>query len=208
MAGQGTVRFAASRTRQPNTETPPPEETELMPPPEETELMPPLNPTENDDTPEGVPTEKVDPSEPSGTTVNPFDYGTRQGSNVPSSPYIAGLSYMMTPQPFRVPIPDRFYYPCPHFVRRCPYYPKGFYWGADWNRRFLPPNNLIHGNFRFNPYLSNHKAQKHGARGGHSGNRCPKVVAQAHTASATTSQPMASGGRKPPVHSASATTSR
>lgn len=81
-----------------------------------------------------------------------------QGSGVPSSPYPAGLSYMMTPQPFRVPYPNRIYYPIPHYVRKCPYFSKGFYWGADWNRHLLGCNPwLIHGDKRFNPYLTEAK---------------------------------------------------
>ena len=85
-----------------------------------------------------------------------------QGSGIPYSPYPAGLSYTLTPQPFRVPYPNRIYYPIPHYVRHCPYYPKGFYWGADWNRRLLGCNPwLIHGDKRFNPYLTQAKIQHH-----------------------------------------------
>lgn len=85
-----------------------------------------------------------------------------QGSGIPYSPYPAGLSYTLTPQPFRVPYLNRIYYPIPHYVRQCPYYPKGFYWGADWNRRLLGCNPwLIHGDKRFNPYLTQAKIQHH-----------------------------------------------
>ena len=85
-----------------------------------------------------------------------------QGSGIPYSPYPAGLPYTLTPQPFRVPYPNRIYYPIPHYVRQCPYYPKGFYWGADWNRRLLGCNPwLIHGDKRFNPYLTQAKIQHH-----------------------------------------------
>ena len=171
-AGEPTVRLASARTRQPNAEAP------LLLDDEETELLPQSIGKDDGDEAERVPAEPVGPGASAGTTNNPFDYGTMQGSGLPASPYIAGLSYMMTPQPFRVPIPDRFYYPCPHFVRRCPYYPKGVYWGANWNRRFLPPNNLFHGDFRFNPYLSRRKAQKHAAHGSKHGNHCVPVVSR------------------------------
>lgn len=89
-----------------------------------------------------------------------------QGSGVPSSPYPAGLSYMMSPQPFRVPYPDRIYYPPKHYVYQCPYYPRGVYWGADWYKRLLGHNPwLIHGCKRFNPYLTEAKIRHHA--GGH-----------------------------------------
>ena len=87
------------------------------------------------------------------------------GSGIPSSPYPAGLAYTMTPQPFRVPFPDRIYYPPAHYVRLCPYFPKGVYWGADWNQRLLGRNPwLIHGNKRFNPYLTQAKIQHHAGK--------------------------------------------
>jgi hypothetical protein len=168
-ADRPTVRLVASRMRQPIAEMPP----------QEAELIPPSNAEEIDVGAEDVPAENVPAGETSGAANNPFNYGTSQGSGLPASPYPAGLSYMMTPQPFRVPIPDRFYYPHPHYVRRCPYYPKGFYWGANWNRRYLPPNNLHRGAFRFNPYLSNRKAHKHGTGGHHHQHRpCLPVVTQ------------------------------
>lgn len=85
-----------------------------------------------------------------------------QGSGIPSAPYPAGLSYMMSPQPFRVPYPNRIYYPPAHYVRQCPYFPKGFYWGADWNKHLLGCNPwLIHGDKRFNPYLTEAKIRHH-----------------------------------------------
>jgi hypothetical protein len=85
-----------------------------------------------------------------------------QGSGIPSAPYPAGLSYMMTPQPFRVPYPNRIYYPPAHYVRQCPYFPKGFYWGADWNKHLLGCNPwLVHGDKRFNPYLTEAKIRHH-----------------------------------------------
>lgn len=85
-----------------------------------------------------------------------------RGSGIPSSPYPAGLSYMMAPQPFRVPLPDRIYYPPKHYVHLCPYYPCGVYWGADWNKRILGRNPwLIHGDKRFNPYLTAAKIRHH-----------------------------------------------
>src|SRR5487761_1098755 len=52
--------------------------------------------------------------------------------SLPYTPYPAGLSWVLTPQAFRVPIPNRIYYPPQHYVRRCPYYPRGYYWGANW----------------------------------------------------------------------------
>jgi hypothetical protein len=90
-----------------------------------------------------------------------------QGSGIPSSPYPAGLSYMMTPQPFRVPYPNRFSYPPAHYVRQCPYYAKGVYWGADWNKRLLGCNPwLVHGDQRFNPYLTEAKIRHHSSAAG------------------------------------------
>ncbi len=85
-----------------------------------------------------------------------------RGKGIPASPYPAGLSYVMTPQPFRVPYPDRIYYPPKHYVHLCPYYPRGVYWGADWNKRLLGCNPwLIHGDKRFNPYLTAAKIRHH-----------------------------------------------
>ncbi len=87
-----------------------------------------------------------------------------RGSGIPNSPYPAGLSYMMTPQAFRVPYPDRIYYPPRHYVHLCPYYPSGAYLGADWYKRLLGHNPwLIHGCKRFNPYLTAAK-QRHYAK--------------------------------------------
>jgi hypothetical protein len=147
VAADGLVRFAASRARQPDAEMP-----VLKPPTEKSGLADP--PAVGDKDLEDVPVEQVLRPAASARETDPFQYAATRGSGIPSSPYIAGLSYMMTPQPFRVPYPNRFYYPSPHFVHRCPYYPRGYYWGANWNVRFLPANNLIHGHFRFNPYLS------------------------------------------------------
>jgi hypothetical protein len=101
------------------------------------------------------------PSQRSGDDVLQNEDPLR-GSGIPSAPYPAGLSYMMTPQPFRVPYPNRIYYPPAHYVRQCPYYPKGFYWGADWNKHLLGRNPwLIHGSKRFNPYLTEAKIRHH-----------------------------------------------
>lgn len=87
-----------------------------------------------------------------------------RGSGIPASPYPAGLSYMMTPQPFRVPYLNRVYYPPRHYVHLCPYYPTGTYLGADWYKRLLGHNPwLIHGCKRFNPYLTAAK-QRHYAK--------------------------------------------
>lgn len=77
----------------------------------------------------------------------------------PYTPYPAGLSWMPTPQPFRVPIVDRIYYPPHTYVKRCPYDPRGYYWGANWNRRMLGGENLLFGSrFRYNPYWTAAKA--------------------------------------------------
>jgi hypothetical protein len=66
----------------------------------------------------------------------------------------------MTPQAFRVPIPDRIYYPPQHYVRHCPYYPRGYYWGANWRFNVIGRCNLLFcGTYRYNPYLTAHKAQ-------------------------------------------------
>lgn len=79
--------------------------------------------------------------------------------SLPYTPYPAGLSWMPTPQPFRVPFPDRIYYPPHTYVKRCPYYPRGYYWGANWNRRMLGGENLLFGSrFRYNPYWTAAKA--------------------------------------------------
>ena len=99
---QPTVRLVVSKSHQ---------TIEELEAPQETELIPPSNAEEYDEGAEDPRAENIPAGESSGTTENPFDYGTRQGSGLPASPYIAGLSYMMTPQPFRVPIPDR--YPLP-----------------------------------------------------------------------------------------------
>lgn len=88
-------------------------------------------------------------------------YGvTNTSLSKPYTPYPAGLSWMPTPQPFRVPIPDRILYYPPHtYVRRCPYYPRGYYWGANWYRRMLGGENLLFGGkFRYNPYWTSAKA--------------------------------------------------
>ena len=91
------------------------------------------------------------------------------GSGIPYTPYPAGLSYLLAPQPFRVPYPNRIYYPPAHYVRLCPYYSRGVYWGADWNKRLLGCNPwLIHGDKRFNPYLTQAKIQHHTGQARHS----------------------------------------
>jgi hypothetical protein len=79
---------------------------------------------------------------------------------LPYSPYPAGLSWVLTPQSFRVPIPNRIYYPPQHYVRRCPYYPRGYYWGANWRFNVVGCGNLLFmGPYRYNPYLTAAKAQ-------------------------------------------------
>lgn len=79
--------------------------------------------------------------------------------SLPYTPYPAGLSWVLTPQSFRVPIPDRIYYPPAHYVRRCPYYPRGYYWGANWRFNVIGRGNLLFmGTFRYNPYLTAAKA--------------------------------------------------
>lgn len=82
--------------------------------------------------------------------------------SLPYTPYPAGLSWVLTPQSFRVPIPDRIYYPPHTYVRRCPYYPRGYYWGANWRFNVIGRGNLLFfGPFRFNPYLTAAKAEHH-----------------------------------------------
>lgn len=79
--------------------------------------------------------------------------------SLPYTPYPAGLSWVLTPQPFRVPITNRIYYPPSHYVRRCPYYPRGYYWGANWRFNVVGCDNLLlFGTYRFNPYLTAAKA--------------------------------------------------
>ena len=83
-------------------------------------------------------------------------------AGLPYTPYPAGLSWVLTPQPFRVPIPNRIYYPPQHYVRRCPYYPRGYYWGANWRFNVVGRGNLLFfGPYRYNPYLTAAKAQHH-----------------------------------------------
>jgi hypothetical protein len=80
--------------------------------------------------------------------------------SLPYSPYPAGLSWVLTPQAFRVPIPNRIYYPPATYVRRCPYYPRGYYWGANWRFNVVGRGNLLFmGPYRYNPYLTAAKAQ-------------------------------------------------
>ena len=96
-------------------------------------------------------------AEPSGSTDTTNTAATKV--SLPYTPYPAGLSWMPTPQPFRVPIPDRIYYPPHTYVKRCPYYPRGYYWGANWNRRMLGGENLLFGSrYRYNPYWTAAKA--------------------------------------------------
>lgn len=104
------------------------------------------------------------PEEPVAT---PTTSGTATKVSLPYTPYPAGLSWVPTPQPFRVPIPDRIYYPPHTYVKRCPYYPRGYYWGANWNRRMLGGENLLFCNrYRFNPYWTaakaSHRPKLHG----------------------------------------------
>lgn len=88
------------------------------------------------------------------------DQATR--ASLPYTPYPAGLSWLLTPQSFRVPIPDRIYYPPHTYVRRCPYYPRGYYWGANWRFNVIGRGNLLFcGTFRYNPYLTAAKASHH-----------------------------------------------
>jgi hypothetical protein len=110
-------------------------------------------------TPGGVSAEEM--TAPTGPqTENPGEQTAMSRVSMPFTPYPAGLSWTMTPQPFRVPIPDRFYYPPCSYVRRCPYYPRGYYWGANWNRHVIGPGNLLHCQlFRFNPYWTAAKAK-------------------------------------------------
>lgn len=94
--------------------------------------------------------------------ANPAEQGAMNRVSMPYTPYPAGLSWVMTPQPFRVPFPDRLYYPPCSYVRRCPYFPRGYYWGANWNQHVIGPGNLLVGGmFRFNPYWTSAKAKHH-----------------------------------------------
>lgn len=105
-------------------------------------------PAEQGDEPLSTPT----PDEPQKSTPNP---STASRASLPYTPYPAGLSWVMTPQSFRVPIPDRIYYPPHHYVRQCPYYPRGYYWGANWRFNVIGRGNLLFfGTFRYNPYLT------------------------------------------------------
>lgn len=109
---------------------------------------PPIEQAEAVAAPAGVPTGSTDTTNTGATKVS-----------LPYTPYPAGLSWMPTPQPFRVPIPDRIYYPPHTYVKRCPYYPRGYYWGANWNRRMLGGENLLFGSrYRYNPYWTAAKA--------------------------------------------------
>ncbi|HVA46537.1 MAG TPA: hypothetical protein VNH11_09195 [Pirellulales bacterium] len=82
--------------------------------------------------------------------------------SAPYTPYPAGLSWVLTPQSFRVRWMDRFYYPPSTYVRRCPYYPRGYYWGANWRFNVVGRGNLLFfGPFRYNPYLTAAKASHH-----------------------------------------------
>jgi hypothetical protein len=100
---------------------------------------------------------------PDGAADTKAKPSTDTKATLPYTPYPAGLSWIPTPQAFRVPIPDRiFYYPPHTYVRRCPYYPRGYYWGANWRFNVIGRGNLLFfGTFRFNPYLTAAKAQRH-----------------------------------------------
>ncbi|HEV3342346.1 MAG TPA: hypothetical protein VG125_18395 [Pirellulales bacterium] len=94
------------------------------------------------------------------------DAGTNAGGprvvteSAPYTPYPAGLSWRPTPQAVRVPIPDRIYYPPAHYVRHCPYFPRGYYWGANWRFNVIGCDNLLFcGSYRYNPYLTAAKAR-------------------------------------------------
>jgi hypothetical protein len=100
------------------------------------------------------------PSPDSSHATAPKEEDTRV--SLPYTPYPAGLSWVLTPQAFRVPIPNRIYYPPHTYVRRCPYYPRGYYWGANWRFNVVGRGNLLFfGPFRYNPYLTAAKASHH-----------------------------------------------
>lgn len=84
-------------------------------------------------------------------------------ASLPYTPYPAGLSWVLTPQPFYVQIRHSgLYYPPHTYVRRCPYYPRGYYWGANWRFNVIGRGNLLFlGAHRFNPYLTAAKAEHH-----------------------------------------------
>lgn len=89
--------------------------------------------------------------------------------SLPYTPYPAGLSWVLTPQPFYVQIRHSgLYYPPHTYVRRCPYYPRGYYWGANWRFNVIGRGNLLFlGAHRFNPYLTAAKAEHHRKTRGH-----------------------------------------
>lgn len=100
------------------------------------------------------------PSPDDSAATAPKDEDTR--ISLPYTPYPAGLSWVLTPQAFRVPIPNRIYYPPSTYVRRCPYYPRGYYWGANWRFNVIGRGNLLFfGPYRYNPYLTAAKASHH-----------------------------------------------
>lgn len=106
--------------------------------------------------------EEVEAAAPDPSIAPGGDRPKTVTESLPYTPYPAGLSWVLTPQSFRVPIPDRIYYPPHTYVRRCPYYPRGYYWGANWRFNVVGRGNLLFmGPYRYNPYLTAAKAKHH-----------------------------------------------
>jgi hypothetical protein len=104
--------------------------------------------------------EDVQAAAPDSSAPSSGDRPRTVTESLPYTPYPAGLSWVLTPQSFRVPIPNRIYYPPHHYVRRCPYYPRGYYWGANWRFNVIGCGNLLFmGPYRYNPYLTAAKAK-------------------------------------------------
>jgi hypothetical protein len=111
--------------------------------------------------PETAPEEKenVTPPSPEPSTDASAARPRVVTESLPYTPYPAGLPWVITPQSFRVRWINGLYYPPQTYVRRCPYYPRGYYWGADWQSKVIGPGNLLIGR-RYNPYLTAVKAQR------------------------------------------------
>lgn len=110
---------------------------------------------ESTDRPPAEAEESLATPSPDGASSSTTNSTANSRASLPYTPYPAGLPWVMTPQPFRVPIPDRIYYPPHTYVRRCPYYPRGYYWGANWRFNVIGRGNLLFfGTYRYNPYLT------------------------------------------------------
>lgn len=112
--------------------------------------------TESLDAP--MPDQAPESSAPASSTT-----GAEHKASLPYTPYPAGLAWVMTPQSFYAPFRHTgLYYPPHTYVRRCPYYPRGYYWGANWRFNVIGRGNLLLlGTRRFNPYLTTAKSEHH-----------------------------------------------